>query len=137
VDKNPKSDERILDLDVLGEVCAVPGRYDDPVLVRLIALFLAEETARIALLGELAAARDRVELAKAAHKLAGSCAVIGAAALTDAAQRLDRGAGNSPWESVDAQLGVVNNAWGALLRVLSGMGLVRKRAARGHRSGLL
>jgi HPt (histidine-containing phosphotransfer) domain-containing protein len=126
VENYPTVDARILDLRVLGEVCAVPGRFEDPVLVRLIALFLAEETARVARLAELAAARDRVELARAAHKLAGSGAVIGATALMEAAQRLELESGKAPWETVEARLVAVNDAWGALLPALGAMGLVRK-----------
>ena len=126
MDKNPKADKRVLDLSVLGEICVVPGRFDDPGLVRLVSLFLAEETARIARLRELAAARDRAELARAAHKLAGSCAVIGAVGLMEAAQRLELGAGTAPWDAVEARLGEVNNAWGALLQALGGMGFDRR-----------
>jgi HPt (histidine-containing phosphotransfer) domain-containing protein len=122
VDAKHKDAGRCLDLRILDAMCATPGRYDDPVLTNLIALFLREETARVASLAPLASARDLGSLAKAAHKLAGSAAVIGANPLMEAAQKLERLALEGDRESVGPQLDRACGAWTELLAALASLG---------------
>jgi len=114
-----KEFDGVLDLSVLGEMCSVSGRLDDPVLVGLIALFLREETPRLAELERLAGERNGEELARTAHKLAGSCAVIGAFQAYEAAQALERTADAGEWDEVAPQLAGVRAAWTRLLAVLA------------------
>jgi HPt (histidine-containing phosphotransfer) domain-containing protein len=109
----------ILDLSVLGEMCSASGRLDDPMLVGLIALFLREETPRLTELERLAQERNGEELARTAHKLAGSCAVIGALQMYEAAQALERTADAGEWDEVASQLADVRAAWSRLLAVLA------------------
>ena len=115
----------MLDLRVLEEMSSLPGRLDDPALVRLIGLFIGEEQARVALLRRLAADRDRTELGRAAHKLAGSCAVIGAGQACQAARDLERLAAAAAWGEIAGQLAAVEASWALLLGELGRHKLVR------------
>jgi HPt (histidine-containing phosphotransfer) domain-containing protein len=101
----------VLDVHVLAEMSSGSDRLDEPVLVGLIALFLREETPRLAELGRLAAAREGRELARTAHKLAGSCAVIGATQMCEMAQALERTADAGAWDDVAEQLVGVRTSW--------------------------
>jgi HPt (histidine-containing phosphotransfer) domain-containing protein len=121
-----KDPDGVLDLSVLGEMCSKPGRLDDPVLIRLIALFVREEGPLMTELGRLAEKRNAAELARIAHKLAGSCAVIGATQMFEAAQALERKARTGAWAEVPAQVGAVRAAWSLLQVVLARHKLVLK-----------
>jgi HPt (histidine-containing phosphotransfer) domain-containing protein len=118
-----KEFEGILDLRMLQEVCPVPGRLDDPGLVRLVALFIAEETPRLAGLPGIAEAGNGARLASESHRFAGSCAVIGATQAHRAAQELERAAAAGAWAEVPARLAAVQEAWIRLNAALAQLGL--------------
>jgi HPt (histidine-containing phosphotransfer) domain-containing protein len=124
VNDRDQSPDPTLDLNVLGEVCTPPNRLDDPILKRLVGLFLLEEGPRLGSLAGLAGERDRTGLADAAHKLAGSCAVIGARRVQAAGQRLERLARDGTWGEVEAQLANVGGAWALLLAEFGRLGLL-------------
>jgi HPt (histidine-containing phosphotransfer) domain-containing protein len=116
----PKKDsEAVLDTQVLEEMCPEPGRLDDPVLLGLIALFLREEIPRLEILGRLARRKDGPELARLAHKLAGSCAVIGARQTYRAAQAVEHAAEAEDWRDMAARMAALRAAWTRLQAALA------------------
>jgi HPt (histidine-containing phosphotransfer) domain-containing protein len=98
------------------------GPKDEDLVASFMALFSRDEPARIAKLPQLAAARDGKELARCAHTVAGSCAMLGAREMQMAALGLERAAHNGEWDDVPARLAAVNEAWQRLLLVLKDEG---------------
>lgn len=110
-----KFDEAVLDLKVLENLRALPGRNGPRLVPEILELFCREEPERRAGLGRLVEQRDAVELAKAAHAFAGSSAIVGARAARQALLALERAARAEAWDEIPRLLAEVNAA-GARLR---------------------
>lgn len=95
------------------------GPKDDPLVSKFMTLFARHEPPRVARLPKLASARDGPALARDAHTLAGSCAMLGAREMQAAALALERAAQGECWEQVPGRLAEVNQAWGRLRAVLA------------------
>ncbi len=96
-----------LDLRVLESTRALPGRSGPSLLPELVAMFLREEPARLDECARFAAERRAVDLAHAAHTLAGSCANLGAHAMRAAALAVERAAQAGTWNDVPERLALL------------------------------
>jgi len=104
----------ILDPDVVDEMFNLPGRTGPSLLREILAIFLQAEPSRIASLPRLAALREGDEVARQAHQLAGSCAVLGARELQAASLALENAALAGDWTGVGERLAALNRAWARL-----------------------
>ncbi|MEO6569114.1 MAG: response regulator, partial [Opitutaceae bacterium] len=95
----------VLDDSVLAAFRGLPGRKGPELIPELVAMFQREEPTLLVECEGLFAARRAELLAEVAHKLAGSCASLGALEMSDAALALEKAASASTWESVPHLLG--------------------------------
>jgi PAS domain S-box-containing protein len=100
-----------LDLSVLEDMRALPGRAGPSLLPELIAAFVREEPLRMAEILRATEAREGAELARIAHTLAGSCTSIGAGQMRAAALALEHAAKNGAWAEVAIRVAALHNAW--------------------------
>ncbi|HVS51996.1 MAG TPA: PAS domain S-box protein [Opitutaceae bacterium] len=100
-----------LDLSVLENMRALPGRHGDSLLPELIAAFVREEPGRMAEILRLTEAHDGAALAQVAHTMAGSCTSIGARHMRAAALALEQAARQAAWAEVAVRVAAVHNAW--------------------------
>ncbi len=101
----------VLDLAVLRDMGIVPGPGAPPMPSDLVALFLREEQPRVERLAGLAADRKGLELAQAAHNVAGSCAILGARQVQAAAISLELASRAPDWPGVARHLAELQAAW--------------------------
>ena len=113
----PRSE--ILDLDVLREMGVVSGDEPGSETAEIIRIFLREERPRLAQLAALADQRNGVELGRAAHNMAGSCAILGARQAHRLAIALEHAANSAAWGEVKAQLAALRDAWARLEAALA------------------
>jgi HPt (histidine-containing phosphotransfer) domain-containing protein len=114
----------VLDPQVVEDMFNLPGRTGPSLFLEILALFRKSEPARIADLTRLVAERQGAELERQAHQVAGSCAVIGALQLQDAARRLEDAAREGDWAAVAEKLAALNRDWAALQAELAKRKLV-------------
>jgi HPt (histidine-containing phosphotransfer) domain-containing protein len=113
----PSSDpwrRAVLDPQAVDDMFDMPGRTGPSLFLEILALFRKSEPARIADLPRLVAGRQGAELERQAHQMAGSCAVIGAQQLQDAARALEDAAREGDWAAAAERLAAVNRGWAAL-----------------------
>jgi len=109
----------VLDLSVLRDMGIVPGPDAPAVPSDLVGLFLREERPRVERLAGLAADRKGLELAQAAHNVAGSCAILGARQVQAVAISLEL-AGRAPdWPGAAVHLAELHAAWARLEAALA------------------
>ena len=96
----PKVDPQVLDVEVLQNLRALPGRSGGRLLPELVKNFFVEEPQRRAELERLASDRDATALAQAAHAFAGSSAVIGARESRHVLLALEKAALAQDWAEV-------------------------------------
>jgi PAS domain S-box-containing protein len=95
----------VLDEAVLEPLRGLPGRNGPELLPELIAMFKREEPVRLAECERLFSERRAELLAEVAHKLAGSCANLGANEMRGVVLALEKAARASAWEEVPRLLG--------------------------------
>jgi len=117
------SDGDVLDPRVVEDMFNLPGRTSDSLFLEILAIFMKVEPARIAGLHRLAAARMGEDLARQAHQLTGSCAVIGARQLQATARSLENGVHAGDCDSVAEKLADVDQAWSRLRAEFARRGL--------------
>jgi CheY-like chemotaxis protein len=101
----------VLDLQVLENMRALPGRSGPSLLPELIALFLHETPVRLEECTSFAAGHNLADLARTAHLLAGSCASVGANPMRTAALALERAASVKNAGNVAGQLAALHQEW--------------------------
>lgn len=101
----------VLDLGVLRDMGITPGHDAGPMPSDLVALFFREERPRVERLPGLAAERKGVELAQAAHNVAGSCAILGARQVQAAAISLELASRAPDWPAVAIHLAELQAGW--------------------------
>ncbi len=102
----------------------LPGRTGPSLFLEILAMFRKSEPARVAELPRLLAERRGEELERQAHQLAGSCAVIGAVQLQDAARALEGATRSGDWAAAAEKLAAVGRGWAALQAELAKRKLV-------------
>ena len=100
----------VLDESVLEPLRGLPGRSGPALIPELVAMFQREEPVRLAECERLFAERRSEALAEVAHKLAGSCANLGANEMRAAVLALEKAAHASAWEEVPRLLGELHLA---------------------------
>jgi len=106
--------DAVLDMALLQTMRDTPGHQGKTLLDDFVALFLRDEPRRVAELRKLAEERAAAELARMAHTVGGSCAMMGAKQMQRAALTLERSANGHDWAAVDAALVGIDRAWAAL-----------------------
>lgn len=114
----PPDDLGILDPAVAESMFAMRSSGGGALLPEIVRLFAREEPPRIARLPLLAAERKSGDLAQAAHRLAGACAVLGARELQGAALALENAAAAGARAEIAQRLEDLGAAWGRLHAVL-------------------
>ena len=99
-----------LDARAVAMLQSLPGRHGPSLWPEMVAMFTEQEPAVLAELDRLAEARDGVALAAAAHRLAGSCASVGARTMQSAARAIELGATRSDWPAVARGLADLESA---------------------------
>jgi len=115
----PGPETEVLDLGVLEEMGIVPGSGPGSVASGIVLIFLREERPRVEKLPGLAAERKGLDLAQAAHNVAGSCAILGARQVQAAAIALELAARAEDWSAVAAHLAALQGAWNRLEAALA------------------
>ncbi|MDO9083888.1 MAG: Hpt domain-containing protein [Humidesulfovibrio sp.] len=87
-------------------------------LARLFEVFLADEPARIAALGEAVARGDLEQVRFQAHAIKGAAAVLGMERLCDAARALEHAAKDGGTDALAVQLARVQGEMGAVFAVM-------------------
>jgi CheY-like chemotaxis protein len=118
----PAGEEPVLELGLLRTMRSAPGHHGQTLLDDFVALFLRDEPRRVSELRTLAAKRVPAELARLAHTVGGSCAMMGAKQMQSAALALERAANSLEWTEVDAALGRIDTAWDSLRQALRAEG---------------
>ncbi|MEO7414531.1 MAG: ATP-binding protein, partial [Opitutaceae bacterium] len=90
----------VLDQSVLEPLRGLPGRNGPELIPELVAMFKREEPTRLAECESLFGERRADQLAEVAHKLAGSCANLGAHEMRAIVLALEKAAQTSRWEEV-------------------------------------
>jgi HPt (histidine-containing phosphotransfer) domain-containing protein len=104
----------------------MPGRKGGSLLTEFIALFLRDEPARIAELARLVGERQNKEIARQAHMLAGSCAILGAIELQRSALELQAATRAGPPRDMAGHISQLKAAWIRLQSALASQGLLPK-----------
>jgi HPt (histidine-containing phosphotransfer) domain-containing protein len=107
-ERNPPE---VLDLGVVESMFRLPGPDGQALATQIIGMFVRQEPARIAGLRALAARRNPEDLGRAAHEVAGACAVIGAREMQMAALALENAARKQAWTEVHSRLQEIDAAW--------------------------
>jgi HPt (histidine-containing phosphotransfer) domain-containing protein len=108
----------VLDLRVLEEMGILPGSGPGSLPSEIIVIFLREEQPRVEQLGSQLAERNGLDLAQAAHNVAGSCAILGARQVQAAAIALELAARAEDWADAAIQLAALQGAWLRLVGAL-------------------
>ena len=108
----------ILDVTVLAQLRGMRGMRGPEFLPELIAEFREEAPARIGEFQQLATAREARALGCAAHRLAGTCANLGAHEMRALLLALERAAEAAQWSDVAVLLGKLPEANGRLREAL-------------------
>ena len=103
--------DAVLDLEILREMGVVSGVQAGGEIEGIINLFLREERPRLAQLSRLLEERNGAEFSRAAHNLAGSCAILGARQAHRLAIGLELAANQGAWSEMDAGLASLREAW--------------------------
>jgi two-component system sensor histidine kinase/response regulator len=114
----------VLDLALLQTMKDTPGHRGKTLLDDFVALFLRDEPGRVNELRALAAQRAPGELARLAHTVGGSCAMMGAKQMQGAALALERAAHAGDWAEVDVAVAAIDAAWAKLCDALQVEGFV-------------
>ena len=101
----------LLDARQVEQLRSLPGRDGGSLLHELIALYLRETPAVITRLSQLRETGSSSEMGMAAHKLAGSCANLGARDLRAAALALETAARAGATAEFSARLAAVDTEW--------------------------
>jgi len=112
----------VLDLSLLGTMRQTPGNQGKTLLDDFVALFLRDEPRRIAELRKVAGSAPAAELARLAHTVGGSCAMMGAKQMQQAALALEEAAKTGPADQLEPALARVDAAWAELRRALRAEG---------------
>ena len=112
----------VLDMSLLETMRATPGHQGKTLLDDFVALFLRDEPRRVAELRQQAAKCPPAELARMAHTVGGSCAIMGAKQMQRAALGLEEAATSGVPGAVDAALAKIDTAWAALRDALKAEG---------------
>lgn len=112
----------VLDLSLLVTMRSTPGHQGKTLLDDFVALFLRDEPRRVAELRKLAGHSAPAELARLAHTVGGSCAMMGAKQMQQAALGLEAAANTGVPGAVEAALDRIDTAWAALRTALQAEG---------------
>jgi two-component system sensor histidine kinase/response regulator len=104
----------VLDISLLQTMRATPGQQGTTLLDDFVALFLRDEPRRVAELRQLAAQSPPAELARMAHTVGGSCAMMGAKQMQQAALALEAAVNSGTPAAVALALDRIDTAWAAL-----------------------
>jgi CheY-like chemotaxis protein len=121
--------EAILDPAVLENVRQLPGRAGPSLLPELVADFARDMPRQLQQLGELAAQKNRAELASRAHSMAASCASLGASAMRGVALSVEQAARAEGWDELPARLEALRRSWSELRAELEAQRLVPSETA--------
>ena len=114
----------VLDLDHLAEIREMPGMKGGSLLQEFVVLFMRDEPGRLAELKRLAQqGTERAEIKRLAHSLAGSCAMLGALQMQQAALAVQASAAAGAPAELSARLAAVDGAWQRLQEALARQGL--------------
>ena len=100
-----------LDAGQIAQLRDLPGRTHDTLLLDLIEIFQREIPLAQARLKVLFAARENLEITTLSHRLAGSCASLGAVDLRAAALSVETMAGQGDWVAIEAALAEFDHQW--------------------------
>jgi HPt (histidine-containing phosphotransfer) domain-containing protein len=114
----PSPEAEVLDLRVLEEMGILPGSGPGSLPSEIITIFLREEQPRVEQLGRNLTERNGLDLAQAAHNVAGSCAILGARQVQAAAIALELAARAADWAGAAAHLAALQDAWIRLVGAL-------------------
>ncbi|MGH7995315.1 MAG: Hpt domain-containing protein [Opitutaceae bacterium] len=117
-----KDGDLVLDPAHIRTMREAPGRSGGTLLAEFMELFYREEPKRIATLSALAREGRFADLAREAHTVAGSSAMLGARELRRAASALEVAATEGNRAEVDRVLGTVNESWKRLCHGLTNAG---------------
>jgi CheY-like chemotaxis protein len=112
----------VLDLSLLGTMRLTPGHQGKTLLDDFVALFLRDEPRRIAELRKMAGSAPLPELARLAHTVGGSCAMMGAKQMQHAALALEKVAKSGDPDQLAPALAQVDAAWAALREAMRAEG---------------
>jgi len=112
----------VLDMSLLVTMRSTPGHQGKTLLDDFVALFLRDEPRRVAELRKLAGHSPPAELARLAHTVGGSCAMMGAKQMQQAALGLEAAANSAAPGDVEAALDRIDTAWAALRTALQAEG---------------
>ncbi len=112
----------VLDMSLLETMRATPGHQGTTLLDDFVALFLRDEPRRVADLRQQAVKSPPAELARMAHTVGGSCAMMGAKQMQRAALGLEEAANSGAPGAVDTALAGIDTAWAALREALKAEG---------------
>jgi CheY-like chemotaxis protein len=104
----------VLDMSLLQTMRATPGHQGTTLLDDFVALFLRDEPRRVAELRQRAGQSPPAELARMAHTVGGSCAMMGAKQMQQAALALEAAANSGTPAAVAVALDRIDTAWAAL-----------------------
>jgi CheY-like chemotaxis protein len=108
----------VLEPAQLAMLRELPGSEHDSLLDELVPVFLRETAPMPAKLRELADQRAWGDVVRLAHRLAGSCANLGARSLRQAALGLEKAAQAGQTEEAQAQLAALDREWERLRYLL-------------------
>jgi HPt (histidine-containing phosphotransfer) domain-containing protein len=102
----------------IEQLRGLPGRKHATLLQEVITIFLQETPATLGRLHELAARCEQKETAQLAHRLAGSCANLGAQPMRSAARAVEEAAAQHTWADMPERLTVLEEEWQRLASAL-------------------
>ena len=109
----------VLDRRQIELLRGLPGQQRSSLLEEVTEVFLRDIPERIAGMRLLFEQRQSVELGLHAHRLAGSCANLGAVALRNAALRLELLARQGDWAVTGRALSEIDREWGKVRDALA------------------
>jgi len=107
----PVNDRTVLDEKQIAQLRAIPGRRQPQLLGELVTLFRETTPGLLQELGAAGQARHAETVELLAHRLAGSCAHIGAFAMRGAALATERAAQQRDWTAVAGGLERLEAEW--------------------------
>jgi CheY-like chemotaxis protein len=117
----PSSDSEaaVLDEKQIAQLREIPGRKHPQLLFELLALFRATTPDVLAKLAAALTAQDRENVELLAHRLAGSCAHIGAFAMRASALALERAAREQDWTLAAVEFEHLQAEWKRVERAVA------------------
>ncbi len=101
----------IFDVHQIQQLRDLPGRNHPTLLQEVGEIFLRDTPAVLAKMRALAGRPEQQEIGPLAHRLAGSCANLGARLMRPAAQAVEAAADQAAWDEMPARLSALDREW--------------------------